>query len=79
MFASKTAINKIWKIHYRTLEVVYSRCHKSYEELPQIKKDISMHQKHLRILALEVYKSIMRFLTQSLCGIVLIQTPFLVT
>ena len=27
----------------------------------QINKDISIHQKHLRILALEVYKSIMHF------------------
>ena len=61
MFASKTAINKILKIHYRTLQVVYSEYHKSHEELLQINKDISIHQKHLRILALEVYKSIMQF------------------
>ena len=52
MFASKTAINKILKIHYRTLQVVYSEYHKSYEELLQINKDISIHQKHLRILVL---------------------------
>ena len=59
MLASKTAINKILKIHYRTLPVVYSEYHKSYEEFLQINKDISIHQKHLRILALKVYKSIM--------------------
>ena len=57
MFASKTAINKILKIHYRT----FSECHKSYEELLQITESISIHQKHLRILAVEVYKSIMQF------------------
>ena len=61
MFASKTAINKILKIHYRTLQVVYREYHKSYEELLQINKDISIHQEHLRILALEVYKSITHF------------------
>ena len=61
MFASKTAINKILKIHYRTLQVVYSEYHKSYEELLQINKDISIHQKHLPILALEVYTSIIQF------------------
>ena len=61
MFASKIAINKILKIHYRTLQVVYTEHHKSYEELLQINKVISIHQKHLRILALEVYKSIMQF------------------
>ena len=49
MFASKTAINKMLKIHYRTLQAAYSEYHKSYEELPQINKDISIHQKHLRI------------------------------
>ena len=31
MFASKTAINNIFKIYYRTLQVVYSE-NKSYEE-----------------------------------------------
>ena len=61
MFASKTAINTILKIHYRTLQVVYSEYHKSYEELLQINNDISIHQKHLRILALEFYKRIMQF------------------
>ena len=59
MFASKTAINKILKIHYRTLQVVYSGYHKYYEELLQINKDISVPQKHLRTLALEVSESIM--------------------
>ena len=33
----------------------------AYEELLQINKDISIHQKHLRILALEVKKSIIQF------------------
>ena len=61
MFLSKAAINKILTIHCRTLQVVYSEYHKSYEELLQINKDISIYQKHLRILALAVYKSIMHF------------------
>ena len=61
MFLSKAAINKILTIHYRTLQVVYSEYHKSYEELLQINKDISIYQKHLRILGLAVYKSIMHF------------------
>ena len=32
MFASKTAINNIFKIYYGTLQVVYSENNKSYEE-----------------------------------------------
>ena len=61
IFASKITINKILTIHYRTLQVVYSEYHKSYEDLLQINKGISTHQKHLSILTLEVYKSIMQF------------------
>ena len=55
LFSSKIAINKILKILYRTLQVLYSEYYKSYEELLQNNNDISIHQKHLRILALEVY------------------------
>ena len=61
MFASATPINNILKIHYRTLQVVYGEYHKSYSELLQMNKGISIHQKHPHILTLEVYKSIMHF------------------
>ena len=33
MFAGKTLINKICKIHHRTLQVVYDDFNKSYNEL----------------------------------------------
>ena len=58
MFAGKTSINKICKIHHRTLQVIHNDYQKSYDELLDINKDVSIHQKHLRILALEVFKSI---------------------
>ena len=62
MFAGKLTINKACKIHYRILQVVYSEYQKFYDKLLQINKDIiSIHQKHLRILALEVYKIVMHF------------------
>ena len=61
MFANKTAVNKILKIDHRTLQVIYSEYHQTYEELLQINEDIFIHQKHLCILALEVYKSIIQF------------------
>ena len=65
MFASKTEINKILKIYYRVHQAFYSEYHKSYEELLQINEDISIHQKHLRIL--EVRKSIKYFKTEFIC------------
>ena len=58
MFAGKTSINKICKIHHRTLQVIHNDYQKSYDELLDINKDVNIHQKHLRILALEVFKSI---------------------
>ena len=58
MFASKMAINKICKLHYRTFKVVYNEYDKSYEELLEMNKSTSIHQGHLQFLAIEVYKSL---------------------
>ena len=58
MFAGKTAINKICKIHHRTLQVVYNDYSKTYDELLEISKTTSIHQRHLKCLAIEVFKSI---------------------
>ena len=59
MFAGKTLINKICKIHHRTLQVVYNEYNKSYQELLQLNNIVSTHQRHLQYLALEVFKSLM--------------------
>ena len=59
MFAGKTSINKICKIHHRTLQVIHNDYQKSYDELLDINKDVNIHQKHLCILDLEVFKSIL--------------------
>ena len=59
MFAGKTLIKKICKIHHRTLQVVYDDFNKSYDELLELNNDLSIHQRHLRYLAIEVFKSIM--------------------
>ena len=59
MFAGKTLINKICKIHHRTLQVVYDDFNKSYDELLELNNDLSFYQRHLCYLAIEVFKSIM--------------------
>ena len=59
-FASKSSINKICKIHIRTLQIVHNVHDKSYEELLAVSNDITLYQKHLRILAIEVYKFLMK-------------------
>ena len=59
MFAGKSSIAKICKIHFRTLQIVHNNYVKSYQDLLNFSNDISIHQKHLRLLAIEVYKSLM--------------------
>ena len=59
MFAGKILINTICKIHHRTLRVVYNEFNKSYGELLQFNNNVSIHQRHLQYLALEVFKSLM--------------------
>ena len=58
MFPNKSSIYKILKIHKRTLQIVYDVYDESYENLLNRSDDISIHQKHLRYLAIEVCKSL---------------------
>ena len=59
MFAGKSSIAKICKIYFRTLQVAYNNYDKSLHDLLSFSNDVSIHQKHLRFLAIEVYKSLM--------------------
>ena len=58
MFAGKLSIAKIYKIHFRTLQIVYNNYDKSYHDLLNFSNDVSIQQRHLRFLAIEVYKSL---------------------
>ena len=59
MFAGKTLIDKICKMHHRTLQVVYDDFNKSYHELLEQNKNLFIHRIHLRYLVIEMFKSIM--------------------
>ena len=59
MFAGKALINKICKIHHRTFQVAYNEYNKSHKELLQLNNNVSVPQRHLQYLALEVFKSLM--------------------
>ena len=58
MLACKMTIYKICKIHYRTLQVVHNEFTDSYDAPRSINNNISIHQKYLRYLAAEVYKTV---------------------
>ena len=47
MFVNKYIIDKILKIHKRTLQIVYDVYEESNENLLNRNDDISIHQKHL--------------------------------
>ena len=57
MFCHKQDYLKIAKIQYKALKIVYNS-NESYEELFILNNELSIHQKQLRILATEVFKSL---------------------
>ena len=57
MFCHKQDYLKIEKIQYKALKIVYNS-NESYEELFLRNSEVSIHQKQLRILATEVFKSL---------------------
>ena len=60
MFAGKSSISKICKMHFRTFQIVYNNCDKRYHDLLNFSKDVSIHQKHLLFFCeTEVCKSVM--------------------
>ena len=64
MFASKSSITKIFKIYFKALQIVHN-----VHELLAVSNDVSVNRKHLCILAIEVYKSLMKNIIQILRGI----------
>ena len=57
MFCRKTFYSKIEKIHHRTLKVIYG-IDDSYNNLLLSSNSVSIHQRHLRFLVTEIFKSI---------------------
>ena len=59
MFSRKTLYHKTEKIHHRTLKVIY-QSEESYENLLLESSSVPIHQRHLRFLVTEIYKSTTR-------------------
>ena len=56
MFCHKTTYLKMQKSHHKTLKVIY-QSDVSYDDLLQLSNSVSLHQRHLRFLLTEIYKS----------------------
>ena len=57
MFCHKQDYLEVEKIHYKALKIVYNS-NECYEELLIRNNEVSIHQKQLRTLATEIYKSL---------------------
>ena len=58
MFAGKLLISRVQNIHFRLLQVLHNTYDTTYDELLSINRDVSIHQKHLRFLVTDVFKSV---------------------
>ena len=56
MLCRKGLYFKMQKIHHKKLKVIYQP-NKTYEELFELSETVSIHQRHVRFLVTEVYKS----------------------
>ena len=56
MFCSKTDIQRIEKVQYETLQVVYNNYIATCDELLDLNNKLKIHQRHLQFL-IEIYKS----------------------
>ena len=58
MFAGLLLISRVQKIHFRSLQVVRNTYGTTYGELLSMDSDVSIHQRHLRLLITEIFKSV---------------------
>ena len=77
MFRRKTLHHKIEKIRHRTLKVIY-QSEEPYENLLLESSSVSVHQRHLRFLVTEIYKSTTQ-INPELCGLILLTTALVIT
>ena len=56
MFSSRQSKNLISKVHESSLRLITNDQNSSFETLLQNNKDITIHQRDLQILMIEVYK-----------------------
>ena len=60
------------KIYHKTMRIMY-HSDKSYENFPNLDNSLSLHQRHLRILVIKIFKSgVCLNAMPSLCGRILV-------
>ena len=67
MFAGKLLISRVQKINFWSLQVVYNIYDTTYDEILSVNSDVSIHQKSLRFLVTEVFKSVNKLNPYFMC------------
>ena len=57
MFCSKTDMQRVEKVQYKTLQAVFNNYMTTYDELLALDNKLKIHQRHLQFLTIEIYKS----------------------
>ena len=57
MFHDRATNNRINKIHERALRIVYRDIESTFNELLAIENSVSVHQRNLQLLMIEIYKT----------------------
>ena len=58
IFAGKLLISRVQKIYFQSLQVIHNTYDTTYDKLLSMDCDVSVHQRHLRFLVTEVFKSV---------------------
>ena len=57
MFHDRSVNKKINRIHERTLRIAYKESYSSYEDVMRKTESMTFHQRNLKLLAIEIYKT----------------------
>ena len=75
MFCSRTINNKINKLHERCLRLIYNDKSSTYQELLTCDRSVTIHQRNLQILALEMFKVLQNLTPEIMNEVFPLKTP----
>ena len=75
MFCSRTINNKINKLHERCLRLIYNDKSSTYQELLMCDRSVTIHQRNLQILALEMFKVLKNLTPEIMNEVFPLKTP----
>ena len=73
MFHDRAANSRINKIHERALRIVYRDTESSFDELLAKHNSVSVHQRNLQLLMIEIYKTKKRSLNPPFMGDIFVE------